>query len=106
MKAVLKREDGKEQIVGYAAWQTVLVGEGGVGIYGYGKRAGFTKEEQEEEVKKKESKVKTVANAKLCDDLFIPGDQSMALACECQDYHSEFIYLKPGHTLLGIKTLT
>lgn len=95
MKAVLAKDDGTTQTVGYAKWQTVLVDEGGVGIYGYQQvdqniRPGVIKEQQEEK------KVKTVANDKLCDDLFIPGDQHMATACEGKDYHSKhrfWIYL-------------
>jgi len=87
VKAVAVGEDGKEEIVGFAAWQTVVVKEGGVGIYGAGKGEVLgVVDEKREEVKTED--VKTVVNEKLCDDLFIPGDQFMARACEGRDYHS------------------
>lgn len=93
-KAVFKKDDGTEWIVGYAKWQTVLVDEGGIGIYGYGngKEPGNSEAEdkrKDDEQGKKEIKVKTVANEKLCDDLFIPGDQHMAAACKGRNYHSK-----------------
>jgi len=80
-------------IVGYAKWQTVIVSEGGIGVYGHdvkenGNSEGQDKRDREQE-EKKGNQVKTVANAKLCDDLFIPGDRHMAAACEGKDYHSK-----------------
>lgn len=87
MKAVLVKNDGTEQIVGYARWKTVLVDEGGVGIYGYLQEDQNVERNATNETK--ENKVKTVANEKLCDDFFIPGDRLMAAACEGKNYHSK-----------------
>lgn len=93
MKAVLSNDDGTTQIVGYAKWQTVLVDKGGVGIYGYGMKdqrvEGNTAEKERKKKEGTETKVKTVANERLCDDLFIPGDRYMALACDGKSYHSK-----------------
>jgi hypothetical protein len=85
VKAVRIGVDGWEEIVGFAQWQTVLVGEGGTGMYS----KEVEKKAEEEGEDNEEKKVSTVVNGKLCDDLFIPGDASMGKACEGRDYHSK-----------------
>jgi hypothetical protein len=82
----IRSEEGREEIMGFASWATVRVAEGGLGIYGAVK--GDRKEEGRDEITA-EGEIKTVANEKLCDDLFIPGDQFMAKACGGGDYHSK-----------------
>jgi hypothetical protein len=91
VKAIKIAEDGVEQIVGFSHWVTVRPSLGGVGVYGIGKDADEKAVEsvEREELGADGKKVKTIANEKLCDDLFIPGDQYMAKACEGRDYHSE-----------------
>lgn len=85
IKAVRIGANGEQEIVGFAQWQTVLVGEGGIGMYANENE----KKTNEEEEANEEMKVPTVVNGKLCDDLFIPGDASMAKACRGGDYHSK-----------------
>lgn len=85
VKAVLIGSDGEEEIVGFAHWQTVLVSEGGVGVYAKEEENKVEKEKEDEK-----NEFANVANGKLCDDLFIPGDASMAKACEGRDYRKLF----------------
>jgi len=84
IKAVRIGVNGEEEIVGFAQWQTVLVGESGTGMY-----ANETEKRTNEEEEANEENVPTVVNGKLCDDLFIPGDASMTKACGGRDYHSK-----------------
>jgi len=90
VKAVSKGEAGQEEIVGFAQWMTVKISEGGVGVNGTSKRKKDEGNKGEElEGDKGERKATAVANQKLCDELFIPGDEYMARACEGRDYHSK-----------------
>ncbi|KAH8592748.1 hypothetical protein B0O99DRAFT_628870 [Bisporella sp. PMI_857] len=110
VKAVLLDDDGTEEIVGYAGWRTVLVSQGGVGVYGTMNEERESEDSHEGEHSQKkdtdEDCVKTVANRKLCDDLFIPGDRYMASACEGKDYHKLFLLeVSPKHQRRGIGSL-
>lgn len=89
VKAVERKEDGSEEIVGFAHWGTIRPSLGGVGVYGAFEKPGEKAIEVIEKVGEDGDNVKTVANEKLCDDLFIPGDQYMASACGGKDYHSK-----------------
>lgn len=93
VKAVRTAADGTERIVGFAHWVTVRPSLGGVGVYGAGKEEEEKfKKDSKEDIKLGEEargKVETVINEKLCHDLFVPGDQYMAKACEGKDYHSK-----------------
>lgn len=86
IKAV-KAVNSKGEIVGFASWSHVSVEEAGkdIGIYGAGKEGldfdGKEKGDRDE--------MMLVANEKLCDDMFIPGDKAMAVACEGKGYHSK-----------------
>jgi hypothetical protein len=53
--------DGEGEIVGFAQWQTVLVGKGGIGIYAKEEEKRVEEEEKENTVKKGS----TVVNRKL-----------------------------------------
>ena len=59
----------------------MTVKDGGVGIYGV--------EVADMGLPEEEGGIKLVVNEKVCNDLFVPGDQCMARVCEGGDYHSE-----------------
>jgi hypothetical protein len=80
-----------DEIVGFAGWSTVCPERGGVGVYKA--MIGEGEDERKEEKEDGEKKVATVANEKLCDDLFIPGDRYMADACRGGAYHSMCSFL-------------
>lgn len=88
VKAVQSRE-GRDEVVGFASWVTVRVGEGGMGVYGAEKDDRVIVKDEVKQVEKENEDGKREGNEKLCEDLFIPGDQFMAKACGGGDYHSK-----------------
>jgi hypothetical protein len=82
VKAVMKGEDGQEEVVGFAGWGEYLIQEGAL-------------EDQKGDSKvdeKNQNPWGPGANARLCEDVFLPADKHMLEATGRRDYASEFVY--------------
>lgn len=81
-KAVLVREDGKEEIVGAAGWSFQL------GREGRDEKEGERKGDQEGKGEKREDGWGRGANVKLCEDVFLTAEKHIDRSTQGKNYAS------------------